>query len=103
MCVKALDDHTTNLRQAATARGHLQAAGLALESTVAQVKATLQAHQDSLAQAVGKFEGMATTLESRVNNLDTALRGLCGQVQQLDRLSRASRYIRGKLRPYSIF
>ena len=39
-CVKALDDHTTNLRQAATAREHLQAAGLALESTVAQVKAT---------------------------------------------------------------
>ena len=55
-CVKALDDHTANLRQAATAREPLQAAGLALESTVAQVKVTPQAHQDSLVQAVGKFE-----------------------------------------------
>ena len=42
-CVKAIDDHNTNICQAATGREHLQAAGLALESTVAQVKATLQA------------------------------------------------------------
>ena len=89
-CVKALDDHTTNLRQAATAREHLQAAGLALESTVAQVKATLQAHQDSLVHAVSKFEERATTLESRVNVLDTALGGLRGRVEQVERTTTAN-------------
>ena len=80
--VKALDDLTANLCQAATAREHIQATGLALESTVAQVRATLQAHQDSLVHAVGKFEERGTTLESRVNNLDTALGGLRGRVEE---------------------
>ena len=88
-CIKALDDHTTNLRQAATAREHLQAAGLALESTVAEVKATLQAHQDSVVHAVSEFEQRATTLESRVNSLDTALGGLRGRMEQVERTATA--------------
>ena len=90
--VKALDHHTTNLRQAARAQGRVDAAGLALESSVAQVTATLQAHQDSLTHAVCKFEGRATTLESRVNNLDTALGGLRGRVEQLERTAAAKQH-----------
>ena len=83
-CVKALDDHTTNFRQAATARKHLQPAGLALKSTVTQVKATLQAHQDRLGHAVGRFDEPGTKLESRVNSLDTALGGLRRRVEQVE-------------------
>ena len=89
-CLEALDDHTTSLRKAATAREHLQAAGLALKSRVAQVKATLQAHQDSLVYAVRKSKERATTLDLRVNSLHTALGGLRGRLEQVERTATAN-------------
>ena len=70
--------------------GHLNTAGLALESAVAQVKATLQAHHHSLVHAIGKFEERATTLESKVNSLDSALVCLRGRVEQVERAATAN-------------
>ena len=91
-CVKALDDHRTNLCHASTAHGHLQAAGLTLASTVFQVKASLQTYEDSLVQAVIKFDGRPTALESRVTSLETALGGLRGRAELLECTADANKH-----------